>query len=661
MATVADVTSTPASGNSTIDALLSAEGSIWNYLTPSAGNIIYFTFSDAGGPSSAVTSVIAFNPDQRAAARQALTHVEALTGIHFAETSNTAQAHWHFNSANIIDSRASGLTHTEYSYAYTSGNVITTFSANAYVYLDIFDYPATSDPAAGTWGYQVLLHEIGHALGLKHPFEGSPQLPAAVDDTNHTLMSYSWAGSYKTGYPKYDVDALWWIYGGDGLGGAYGINSTSGPTLPGVTSPPDTTPPTALAFSPADEATGVAIGADLVITFSEAIQLGAGNIVLKTSSGITLDTYDSLHGGNLTISGSTLMINPTRDLEYHTGYLVEISAGTIKDFAGNEFAGTTDYNFTTAAYVNHAPTGSVMITGTAMQGQTLVVSQTLADADGLGPLSYQWNANGTAIEGATGMSFSLTAAQVGKSITVVASYIDAHGTAEGVTSNATKTVVGRITGSQTEGPDVIIGNEQANKLSGGAGNDSLTGNAGNDTLDGGADLDIAIYSGIRSNYTLTKTNSTYTIRDTTGTDGTDSLINIERLKFSDISLALDLDNHAGEVVKIIGAVFGAASVSNELYVGMGLSLIDGGMSYEALAELAIGVAGASTNASLVELLWHNVVGTQMSAEMKTGFVDMLEGGMSRGALTALAADSSLNMDNTQLIGLYWSGLEYTPV
>ncbi|MGI9211704.1 MAG: hypothetical protein ACR2HF_04465, partial [Methylococcaceae bacterium] len=91
-----------------------------------------------------------------------------------------------------------------------------------------------------------------------------------------------------------------------------------------------------------------------------------------------------------------------------------------------------------ALNVNDAPTGSLLITGTPSQNQTLTLDSTsLADADGLGRFSYQWLANGVAINGASGSSFSLTQAEVGKMLAVKARYTDGQGTVETVTSAAT--------------------------------------------------------------------------------------------------------------------------------------------------------------------------------------------------------------------------------
>ncbi|MCF3604993.1 hypothetical protein [Planktothrix agardhii] len=72
------------------------------------------------------------------------------------------------------------------------------------------------------------------------------------------------------------------------------------------------------------------------------------------------------------------------------------------------------------ANINDLPTGNVSITGTATQNQTLTATNTLADADGLGTLNYQWQEsadNGvtwTDISGATNNTFALSQAQVGK-------------------------------------------------------------------------------------------------------------------------------------------------------------------------------------------------------------------------------------------------------
>ncbi len=93
--------------------------------------------------------------------------------------------------------------------------------------------------------------------------------------------------------------------------------------------------------------------------------------------------------------------------------------------------------------VNSSPTGAVLITGTPTQGQTLTAdTSTIADADGLGPFSFQWHRNGANIAGATGATYVLEQADVGTRIDVVASYIDGGGTTEGLISAQTETVQG---------------------------------------------------------------------------------------------------------------------------------------------------------------------------------------------------------------------------
>lgn len=90
--------------------------------------------------------------------------------------------------------------------------------------------------------------------------------------------------------------------------------------------------------------------------------------------------------------------------------------------------------------VNDEPSGEVVISGVAREDELLSVSNTLADEDGLGQLSYQWFADAIPISGATGTSLALGQAQVGAVITVSASYTDGFGQAEQVLSLATEAV-----------------------------------------------------------------------------------------------------------------------------------------------------------------------------------------------------------------------------
>lgn len=378
MATIGDVTTIKLSGITTIDALLDS-GPAWNYLTP-AGNVLYFTFGNSGIHTSSVNNVATMNASQQSAVRQALSYVSSVTGISFLETANAASAQLEFLRANIISADTSGLCSWTSSYTYSPTQQITSYTAEADIFLDSYDYPVELNPVPGTDGYETILHEIGHALGLKHPFEGDIVLPRAVDNTNYTLMSYTDAGPYKTTYQSYDLAALWWLYGGDGLGGTYGINSSVGPTTAPGTGQTDTTPPLIISFSPADGSASVAIDGTIVLTFNETIQRGTGTLLLKTASGTTIETFDAATSNRLTLSGNTLTLDPSSTLATNTNYYLTIAAGSIKDSAGNPYAGTNTYDFTTQAPDDYpgttATTASVTI-GTPRTG----VIETSGDVD----------------------------------------------------------------------------------------------------------------------------------------------------------------------------------------------------------------------------------------------------------------------------------------
>ncbi|MDB2439626.1 hypothetical protein N9W89_13015, partial [Hellea sp.] len=82
--------------------------------------------------------------------------------------------------------------------------------------------------------------------------------------------------------------------------------------------------------------------------------------------------------------------------------------------------------------------------------------------------------------------------------------------------------------------NVISGTGNDDELSTFAGDDIITGGEGDDIIDGGDDTDHAVYSGVQANYTVTDNgDGTFTITDNVGTDGTDTLDNIEFLIFSD--------------------------------------------------------------------------------------------------------------------------------
>ena len=211
------------------------------------------------------------------------------------------------------------------------------------------------------------------------------------------------------------------------------------------------------------------------------------------------------------------------------------------------------------------------------------------------------------------------------------------------------------------GVNWLTGSGNIDALFGTVGNDTLYGRGGNDSLNGGAGTDTALYYGNRASYTTTKTATGWTV--SSAAEGLDTLTNIERLKFADTTLALDLAGNAGTTAKILGAVFGRASVSNKAYMGIGLDYLDNqSYSYAQLMQLALD-AKLGPNASydaVVDLLYSNVVGVLPGTAEHNYYVGLLNAKtFTPASLGVLAAETTENTLNINLIGLVSTGIDYS--
>lgn len=121
--------------------------------------------------------------------------------------------------------------------------------------------------------------------------------------------------------------------------------------------------PSIVSTSPAALATGAAIDANLVITFSEAVSAESGQISIITFNGkVLLETIRVSDASKVSLNGAVVTINPTKNFEYNTRYFVKIDSGAFQSVDGDVVFGGIDsegtWNFTSAA----APTTTTTTT-----------------------------------------------------------------------------------------------------------------------------------------------------------------------------------------------------------------------------------------------------------------------------------------------------------
>ncbi len=707
MATVSDVNTTTLSGLAHIDALLD-EGPDWNYLTP-YGNTIYYSFSVTEGNESGTSGQAAFTLEQQAATRTAFDYISRITGIVFTETVIGTAAQIQLCNIDIEGSNTVGLCSWSSSYTHI-GDTLESYEAKAYVYMDNVEWRVeNSNLAPGTTGYETLLHELGHAIGLKHPFEGGHTLPSGHDHTGNTVMSYTDSGGPHSTFSPYDIAALNWLYGGDGLRGALGMNSTTGARYLTGTVGNDSITGTAfndalegsggndILAGGAGEDTAVFRGARSSYTFSE---LSTGELVV-TSALEGTDTLSSVEVLRFT-DGSFQRSQLTGDLTAPAAPTLAVSKNAAGYTAGNKplVSGAAEAGSTVRVYHGENMVGEVKVDATGLwslnasafqDGLGYTVFATATDGSGnvsarsenatfnvdatapvkptanlvLGQQNNEFRFSGTGEAGTTIQLVRITDATE-----IARATVKADGTwstevrpfANGQYEVGVASV--DIADNATSGDNRLSFNvNSALNTTGSAAAEVFTASAGNNALDGQGGLDTMTYTGARAAFTVAKEVLGHSVTDKSGALGLDTLVNIERLKFDDATLALDVNGVAGQAYRMYRAAFDREPDLGGL--GFWIKALDSG-SYtlnDIAAEFIKSPEFVSmymsdpSDENFVTKLYAHVLHRPAEGAGFDFWVNGLKT-VSRAEVLAFFTESPENQ--AQVIGTIQNGIEYTP-
>lgn len=631
---------------------------------------IAFGFATSGSASG----FRAFTASEQAAVRTILESISAATGLSFREST---------------DASAAGLRFGVSQQAATKGTAAMPGQANAgQVWMDV---ESMVNLAPGSEGYYVLLHEIAHALGLRHVRNVESgdnyavQWRTADDTTSRTVMSLNASadGLFPSTLGAYDIAALRAIYGskavntGDTTYTLAGLSFTSQTSIidDGGTDTIDASLSTA----------GVSI--DLTPGHLSSVGVGAGGLAAIDNLGIELGSQIE------NVTGSQYD-------DYLLGNALDnrLTGGAGNDWLeGGKGTDTAVFSGKRDDYLLSTGFGKWFVTARDGTGgfDTLVGIEKLSFADGsvsLGAGALGADAE-ISVDQNSSTSGSLPASSNGATVTYAVGSTAKFGTlsisasgaytyapnpgmsgtdtftytvkdAAGVSNTYKGFVAVRAILATTVGgssADTFAGTAGNDLIDGGAGNDRFNSSAGSDAIDGGDGLDTVVYSGTRSAFTLTFAGDTLAVTKSSG--GADFLNNVERIKFGDMALAFDINGSGGAAYRVYQAAFDR--VPDRGGLGYWMAQMDNGASQ---VEVARGFMGSNEFLSLyganpsaeqfVSKLYNNVL---HRAPEKAGYdywVSVVAAGADRAAVLATFAESPENF--VQLMGVMTAGMAYDP-
>jgi serralysin len=356
---------------------------------------------------------------------------------------------------------------------------------------DVWFGGSGDNPTTGNYDYATVIHELGHALGLKHGHQasnefgaGAPVLPGATDSMEYSIMTYrSYVGGGTSGYTNetwgyaqtwmmYDIRALQEIYGAD-----FGANSGN----------------TVYSWSPTSGNT--------LINGSIALQPGGNKIFATLWDGDGIDTYDL----SAYTSGVNIDLTPGGHSVFSFAQLADLNQFSAGFEASGNIYNALQYNGDARSLIENAigGTGNDTLLGNAANNSLVGGSGNDNIEGGSGNDTVDGGTGSDTLSGGLGDDLYIVdnigdvAAEVAGGVDTVESSVT-HTLSVNL-ENLTLTGSASINGTGNDSrANVIVGNGANNllsglglndDLSGGSGEDTLLGGTGNDTLAGGSGVD----------------------------------------------------------------------------------------------------------------------------------------------------------------------------